>query len=159
MQKYSLLIAVLVIVAVGALLLASNGFFGGNDPHQVELGNEAASVDKVNSDVSNKPAAKRKSLAELLGVPEEEMVEVGGIKRPKRDVAFDKAQTSAEPISESPFPHPGKAPAIDKDANEQVAGLFEELSQEDGGPLAARSSMFAPEPFDQKKYELIQTPG
>lgn len=147
MQRFHLVLALLIVAAVGAMILAGNGFFtNSNEALQVELGNN----DTENSDPDSTSKPKPKSLSEILGVDEEDMVEVGGVKRPKRDIAFSDSNLP-EPSTESPFPNAGRAPAVAADANPQVAGLFKELQQENP-PLAAKSAMFAPEPFDQAKY-------
>jgi hypothetical protein len=101
---------------------------------------------------AEKRVVEKPSLSETLGVDESDFVEVGGVKRPKRDVAFDAVSKAPEPSTKSPFRHPGTAPAVPKEANADVSGLYAELDKEKPNK-AAVSSLFAPEPFDQKKYE------
>ncbi len=144
---------VLVLVAAGILATAGiqQGWF---DRGPVALPNIERQTDAEKELAAMAPQVTRQPLSAALGVAEQDMVEVGGVQRPKRDLDF--AAKSDEAVSDEPtkslFPHAGNAPAIPKDANVQVAGLYEELAQVEP-PLAARSSLFPPEPFDQVAYD------
>ena len=93
------------------------------------------------------------SLSDALGIPEEDIVKVGGVSRPRRDLEFSKTKPVAVESKASPLPHPGAAPAVPRTANASTAKLFDELSDLQNGPPAARSALFAPEKFDKAKYE------
>lgn len=109
---------------------------------------------KTESDSDSPPVvrAEHPPLNESLGVDESDFVEVGGVKRPTRDVAFNKTSTKPVVSEKSVLPHPGNTPAVPKDAHPDVKALFAELAKEKPDP-AAISSLFAPESFDQKAYK------
>ena len=117
-----------------------------NDREPIALSESLADPSKSKA----KPPVQKKPLNEVLGLKSDEMVEVGGILRPKRDMNFTKQKQPKNSVS--PLPNPGKAPFLQGDENPQVAGLFAELQQEQ--PLAAAQSvLFAPEPFDLASYQ------
>jgi hypothetical protein len=142
---------------VGALLLVA-AFAGGLfDPAPRPLGK----IELASNQTPKPTPPTAPKLNEALGIDESELVEVGGIKRPKRDIAFSKSATekqddSAEPVSDpfekSLFRHPGSAPKVPADANPQVAGLYASLTDPEGS-RAARSALFEPEPFDLTAYQ------
>ena len=153
----------LVLVTVGILLTAGigQGWFDRRPVALPDIAQEteaerelALSSDQTSARQTVSRQVTRQPLPEALGVTEQDMVEVGGIQRPKRDLDFEAEldQGVSDEPTRSLFPHPGNAPAIPRDANVQVAGLFEELAQAEP-PQAARSSLFSPEPFDQAEYD------
>ncbi len=90
---------------------------------------------------------------EALDVKESELTTIGDVIRPSRDVDFKgDAGRSKESTFKSPFAYPGKSPSLKGTENSQVAGLFQELKDPEG-PLAARSALFPPEPFDLEAYQ------
>ena len=142
------LFVIVAVIAVSAIVLGSQWLANRNDNKIVQGPDVSGDPESASSDVVR---AQHPPLSESLGVGESDFVEVGGVKRPKRDVAFDKA-AKTPPVSEkSIFPHPGNAPAVGKDANPDVAALHAELARENPNP-AAISNLFAPEPFDAKVY-------
>lgn len=153
MKKQSLAatIVVCVLLLVGSLFAAQWFLSQANDRVVDRDGQITAEVDEE----SNGPKRlDQPSVETSLGVAVEDMVEVGGIKRPKRDVAFEDTASKMVDSEKSALPHPGNAPAAGKDANPQVKQLFEELSKDIAkrNP-AAVSALFAPEKFDAKVFE------
>ncbi|MEM9942039.1 MAG: hypothetical protein AAF939_10650 [Planctomycetota bacterium] len=126
-----------------------------SDPDALPVASQIVSTNQAKVNKIEQP-----SLEESLKLQEQDMTIVGDVKRPKRDIAFEEGydretgpKDESESIAKSIYPSSGNAPAVEKDANVQVAGLYEELNQEDGGPLSARSALFSPEPFDARQYE------
>ncbi len=143
--------SVLFVIVVGVVLTGvKNGWFETSQP--------LVKSPPPPADVAKEIAAeaKGKSLAEALGVGEDELKSVGGIKRPARDLNFDTASTTATESPKSPLPSPGHAPFLKGNENIQVAGLVQELSVPKG-PDAAKSTFFKPEEFDLAAYQ--QNPG
>lgn len=141
---------VLFVIAVAAIVLGSQWLANRNDNKIVQGPDVTGDPESASSDVVR---AQHPSLSESLGVGESDFVEVGGVKRPKRDVAFENSTPKQVDSEKSRFPHPGNAPNTPKDANPQVKQLFEELSKEvsERNP-AAVSSLFS-EKFDAKAFE------
>ena len=148
-KRNPLLWIVGAVLAVAVVVLGAQ-WLGNRNEERIIKGPDI-STDRED-DSSEVVRAEHPPLSEALGVDEADFVEVGGVKRPKRDVAFDETKTEPAVSEKSPFPHPGNAPAIPKDANADVAALHAELAKEKPTP-AAMSSLFAPEAFDQKKYD------
>ena len=143
-----LLFGVAALLTVATLVMAVRWLGNQADQQIVERPDIAIEPESESTVVK----AQHPPLGEALGVNDEDFVEVGGIKRPKRDVAFD--ETSPKPVvsEKSPLPHPGNAPAVPTDAHPDVKSLHAELAKEKPNP-AAVSSLFAPEPFDAEVYE------
>jgi hypothetical protein len=143
------IVLLLVAVCIAAVIISSR--WSGDDK-PVDSPDIVASSVEPSDALAESLRLKQPPLSESLGVGKGDFVGVGGIDRPKRDMAFDK--TLREPVvsEKSPLPHPGNAPAVPKDANPEVVGLYAELAKEKPN-RAAVSSLFAPEPFDQKRYE------
>jgi hypothetical protein len=160
-RKFVLLVSVLLLSGVAVILLPQTGWL--DRPARPPL----EPVARSNSQSPNKPRVEAPSLSKALGVAEEDLVEVGGIKRPKRDIAFVnsarqqgvdgidaavEAESKPDEFTKSLFRHPGSAPPVPADANPQVAGLYASLTDPEG-PRAARSALFEPEPFDLEAYQ------
>lgn len=145
MNRFHIVLALLILAAIGVLVLAGSGFFSvDNQLGQVELGE--VDIDQLNE-------RNDQSLAKSLGVDEIELVEVGGVKRPARDMKFGEATTKWDGTKiPSPIPNSGSSPFLKGDENEQVAGLVKELKQINSPPSAS-STFFKPSDFDKKKYE------
>ena len=95
---------------------------------------------------------EHKPLADALGVSEQDMVEVGGIKRPKRDLAKDTADLiAARKKYQALVPNPGRAPYVPADTNAHTAKLSEELKASIG-KSPAKSTYYGAEPFDRDAY-------
>lgn len=95
------------------------------------------------------------TLEEALGLGPDDLVEVGGVRRPKRDLEFDQARiqrlSEQEAAAES-FPNPGRAIQLKGDENPQVRQVFQDLQSPDT-PLPNRSTRFLPEAFDRAAYD------
>lgn len=130
---------------------------------------------------SNVPAKKlvdnREALANALGLPINEIVTVGGVDRPRRDIQESTISAAAEPNDASssagaaekevdapsvesaltPFARIGGSIPLKGDENPQVAGLMKELlgGQQEGVEInkSMRSTFFAPKAFDREAYE------
>ena len=128
MQRKSrpLLWIVGAVLAVAGLVLGAQ-WLGQKNDERIIKGPDISPEGKSGSEVAR---AQQPPLSEALGVDETDFVEVGGVKRPKRDVAFEESATEPSISKKSPFPHPGNAPAIPKDANPDVAALHAELAKE-----------------------------
>ena len=150
MNKFSLAALLIIVFAIGAMLLAKNGFLT-QDPIQV---GDRLVEEREPAKPADKRQATSKPLSELLGVSEEEMVIVGDIKRPKRDVEGFKSDP-AEYKTKNLYPYPGKSPALDPNQNAEVAGLFSEIqkTKTEGKFDSAKSAYFKPEPFNQTEFE------
>ncbi len=161
----------------GLLIVASVIFvrFSNNPPNRqmaqpvapADSGDPAGTIASESSSgsaaVSKEEAAidNRKALADALGVPVEEIVTVGGVDRPRRDIessASDSSDnTSDDPAdapsvaSVAPFARIGVAPRLRGDENAEVAGLMAELNSPEGA-RSAKSTLFAPEEFDVPSY-------
>jgi hypothetical protein len=109
-------------------------------------------------------ASNRQALAEALGLSQEEIVTVGGVDRPRRDVeprvrpGEDSSANSPEgagqapSVAESvPFIRIGVPPRLTGEENSQVAGLMAELANPQA-TQTARSKYFKPEAFDPEAY-------
>ncbi len=99
-----------------------------------------------------KPRAAE-SLADALGVDEEDMAEVGGVMRPARDVG-NEAKTDSLAARDkylASLSDPGPVLGVPRDASPSVSALYDELTGEEDVP-AARSVIFAPEAFDLESY-------
>ena len=142
------LYVVAAVIAVAGIVLGAQWLARQNDDQIVEGPDVSGESETDSSDVAR---AQHPPLSEALGVGESDFVEVGGVNRPKRDVAF--AESAAEPVvsEKSVLRHPGKVPAVAKDANPDVAALHAELAKEKPSP-AAISNLFVPEPFDARAY-------
>ncbi len=96
-------------------------------------------------------------LANLLKIGNEDLVEIGHITRPKRDLVFDAPNSVPRKPNKSVLPNPGRAPFLKGNENSQVAGLMAELTNQDKDEQdemrVAKSAFFLPEPFDQEKYD------
>jgi hypothetical protein len=103
--------------------------------------------------ITTRPFVETKSLAETLGLTEEDMVSVGGVNRPKRDLASAKSKDSIVERATylASLPITGETEGVPRESSPQVSGLYKDL--EDGGEVPeARSILIAPEPFDREKY-------
>ena len=119
--------------------------------------------------ISKEQAAvnNRQALADALGVPVEEIVTVGGVDRPRRDIDSSASEKSSDNVTGdqaedpskapsvatvAPFARIGVAPRLRGDENAEVAGLMAELKSPEGAK-SARSTFFAPEEFDVQSYQ------
>ena len=105
------------------------------------------------------------SLSKALGLQEEDMVEVGGVKRPKRDLF----RSQHDPIAIrskylASLPEVGLAPTVSKTDSPAAAKLLEESSVL--GKHLYKSTFSKAEPFDQEaylaspeKYLVLTRPG
>ena len=141
-QRFGLITGLLllgVLIVVGAV-----AWFPDNDKiAPVEL------AEKEDPKPEEKPV-KTQSLSEALGLSEEDMTVVGKVKRPKRDVEFQKVEPG-EDTKVNPLPHPGLAPTVKWNENEQVAGLIKEIAVKNPNPQAA-SVFFGADKFDREAY-------
>jgi hypothetical protein len=154
------------VTVIGLLLLLlvaaiSGGLFERNPQRNPIVLSEPSSQE------NKRQLATAPKLSQALGIDESELVEVGGIKRPKRDIAFANSarqqgvdgdhpavegESKPDEFTKSLLAHPGQVPLVPADANEQVSQLYQELKSENP-PLAARSAMFEAEQFDRAAYE------
>ncbi|MEL7499553.1 MAG: hypothetical protein AAFN77_18260 [Planctomycetota bacterium] len=147
-SQRKLVLAATVIVIVASLVAivliqpwrAPDRIVNDNEQNQEEV--------KENAPKTSVQSAK--DLADALGLKEEDIIDIGGVLRPKRDLAAAKPRVTAG--EKNPIRHPGRALVLNGDENPQVAGLFEELQQEDA-PQAAKSALYKPKPFDLKEYQ------
>ena len=139
---------IVAVVAVAGIVLGARWFAERNDEAIVQGPDLSTDSESGSSEVVR---AQQPPLNESLGVGETDFVVVGGVNRPKRDVAFDKTAATGTVSKKSIFPHPGNTPEVPKDSNPDVEALHAELAKEKPAP-AALSSLFAPEPFDAKAY-------
>ena len=94
------------------------------------------------------------SLSEALGISEEDMVEVGGVMRPKREVASLDAKIDLDGVRSRYLDarkKVGYAPPFTAADSEAAAQLQKNLSDDSVRPMAI-SALFKPEPFDRKEY-------
>ena len=137
---------ILTGVLMGGLLIAgiSNNWFGDGEI----VRSERQSQDLPEQQPGDEEEGK--SLAESLGIPKDQIVEVGDVRRPKRDIADSKSEPSnGTPMN--PIRSAGILPQLKGDENPQVAGLYAEL-REPKVPREAASAMFLPEEFNKDDY-------
>lgn len=148
MSKFWIGITALVAVAVLSVVVASR-FRDGDTVKPVALGQRGDGEAEV-KDVASivEPA----SLLENLNLTEQDMVPVGGIKRPKRDVDFESTEPVAVPSTKSVRTYSGEAPRVPMDSTASTRELFQELSGGLEVPPAARSSLFLPAKFDAAEF-------
>ena len=92
------------------------------------------------------------SLSKALGLQEEDMVEVGGVKRPKRDLF----RSQHEPIAIrakylASLPEVGVAPTVSKTDSPAAAKLLEEAAEKNG-EHRYRSTSSKVAPFDREAF-------
>ena len=153
-RNFFLMVLGLVLLG-GALVFAlSRGWFAGDEfvGQRHELG-PGSNNESSESAPSTKPKPVSKSLADSLGLSENELTEVGGVARPIRDLV---EPTPVAKTVKSPLASAGMLPRLKGDENPQVAGVFQELRSANAPP-EARSSMFLPEKFDKERY--FDNPG
>ena len=156
MKKFWIFAGVLTLGAGVLVWGAGQGWFDGQRD-QVSI----ADPDDKEDDSVAKPISRDEAKAELaglLGVEKDELVDIGeNFSRPKRDLAFDPENSNAKRPRKSVFANPGRAPFLKGDENPQVAGLMAEITNQDKDKQdelrVAKSTFFAPEPFDREKYE------
>ena len=137
-------LAVVCVVAIGLVL---SGVFNDNKLPQIDLRDGTGGDEKIERQLPpNRP------LSEAIGAKESDMVVVGDVKRPKRDIDFDKATSKNPDLPASLFPNPGSAPALKGDENEQVAGLIKEIQGGNRKPEAVSTYTLAKD-FDLKTYQ------
>lgn len=85
-----------------------------------------------------------------VGKPREGYKEVGGIYRPESDLNFAK-RDEASKAKRKPLIDPGLSPAVDPDANPQVASVYEALQSRKNPERF--SSFVRPAEFDATAYE------
>lgn len=141
----------------GALLLVfciQPNWFGGNS-QQATISTSSPTSTADNEELA---ARSKEELAGLLGIEKEGFTSVGGVERPQRDVAFEQTNPSRK-RGKSVLPNPGKAPYLSGNENPQVAGLLEELNNQDEDPdktaevRTAKSTFFVPEAFDREEFD------
>lgn len=137
----------LVSIAIVGVLFAGiayqQGWFDAREP-QEQVATSNAVVDPV-----------APTLEETLGLTPDDLVEVGGVRRPKRDLEFEEARIrplSEQELAVESFPNPGRAIQLKGDENPQVRQVFQDLKSPDT-PLPNRSTRFQPEPFDRVAYD------
>lgn len=143
----------LVVVLVGLIAFAGvqrnwfdNQPIAGPDV-RLEQADDKLSAEEI------EPEAPVDSLADVLGVEEEDLIEVGGVKRPKRDMNSAVIDLDAKRSDYlASLPEVGRAPVVPKDFSPQVAEFVSEIS-ENAGAHPAKSPFFAPKPFDLASYE------
>ena len=93
------------------------------------------------------------SLSKALGLQEEDMVEVGGVKRPKRDVAEVKKYDSIAVRDKylASLPKVGTAPTVSKTDSPAAAKLLEEAAEKNG-EHRYRSTSSKVAPFDREAF-------
>lgn len=142
-----LIVSMLALLIVGWSVFAVGNRLGWFAPAEIE--GEVPEFAKQDS-IDTPPAA---SLSDALGLDEADFVEVGGIKRPKRD--FDQTVLDLDAQRTrylASLPKTGRAPAVSLDANPTVAKLGEEL-RENPGLHPSKSPLVAAEPFDRAAYQ------
>ena len=101
-----------------------------------------------------KPQVVAPSLSEALGVSGEDMVEVGGVMRPKREVASLDSKIDLDGVRSRYLDarkKVGYAPSFTIADSEAAGQLQKNLSDDSVRPMAI-SALFKPEPFDRKEY-------
>jgi hypothetical protein len=137
----------LVSIAILGVLFAGIGYQQG----WFDATKQPERVAKSGFATSDKDAP---ALEEMLRLDAGDLVEVGGVRRPKRDLEFDQARIQALSEQEAAvemFPNPGRAIQLKGDENPQVRQVFEEAQSPDT-PLPNRLTRFQPEPFDPEAY-------
>lgn len=139
---------VLVAFVCIGLVIGANVMRQGQETDPV-VGPEIATLEDT---VEQRPPVETPSLAEALGVSEDDMVEVGGVKRPKRDLSTVKINQDAERRRYlASLPKVGNAPSVADDENPTAAKLAKEMLESKG--LRRYSSALAKtEPFDRAMY-------
>ncbi|MEM7456254.1 MAG: hypothetical protein AAF456_18045, partial [Planctomycetota bacterium] len=138
-------IAGLLIVGLGLVIAASQGWLS-NDREPL-----TANIDQPEDEPDTGPErqVENRPLSEALGLEEEDMVEVGGVLRPRRDIESAEPVMPTEPLP-SRMPVRGVAPTLKGDENPQVAAFFEEVKE---GRQEALSTRVLPIEFDRGAYE------
>ena len=157
MSNRNFAIVCLCGIAVISTLLYGNRNKWFEGPRNAELVDAEPSEPNLSetdaSETSPASDANREKLAAALGIPVGELVESGGVTRPKRDLGLEEKKVGDYQSPKSPFPaNLGRPQPLNGDENEQVAGLIEELSIKNG-PAAARSVYIAPAKFDLAAYQ------
>ncbi len=137
-----------MILCGGLLFAAGNGWFSDEDQPVAGINNV---LDPVDRESQVEPVVDGPSASAALGVADEDMVDVGGVARPKRDIEFGDAITRTEGEIASTLPFPGRSPRLNGDENAEVAGLVEEISGLNPEKTAI-SSFFQPQEFDREQY-------
>ncbi len=152
MKKFWILVGALVVGAGVLVWGAGEGWFDGE--------REQASILEPESTAVVEPLSKEEAnseLANLLKIDDEDLVEIGHISRPKRDLVFDAPNSIPRRPAKGVLPNPGRAPFLKGNENSQVAGLMAELQIQDQDQVkdvqVAKSTFFLPEPFDKEEYE------
>jgi hypothetical protein len=137
----------LVSIAIVGVLFAGiayqQGWFDAREP-QEQVATSNAVVDPI-----------APTLEETLGLTPDDLVEVGGVRRPKRDLEFEEARIrplSEQELAVESFPSPGRAVQLRGDENPQVKQVFQDVQSPDT-PLPNRSTRFLPEAFDRAAYD------
>jgi hypothetical protein len=139
-------VGVAIIGVLFAGVFYNQGWF--NSP------NRPQTVTAQTVNVEADPTKARRRLEKSLGVSAGELVEVGGVLRPKRDLQFDQAGVEKLPDDQAAvesLPNPGRAIQLVGNENPQVRQVFEEAQSPDT-PLPNRMTRFQPEPFDRAAY-------
>jgi len=143
---------ILILVCLGGVVAA--GIYRQQSDKQAIEVNDLALSDQV--DRKEEPSAVKveaPSLSKALGLTKDDMVVVGGVKRPKRDVGESKGYDSRAIRAEylASLPDIGVAPSIDKDASPAAAKLLEEAAEE-GSEKRYLSTSSKTAPFDRESY-------
>ena len=143
-MKWILAAVVCVAIVIGATVLRQN-------QDEKPVAGPDISVGKDSE--SQRPDIETPSLSEALGVSEDDMIEVGGVKRPKRDLSENDSVDLLAARDEylRSLRSAGKTEAVNKDANAQVAKLHSELEGKERVPQS-QSILFSDEAFDREAY-------
>ena len=139
--------SLLLFVSLGLIVAALNSGWFGKERVLADAENSVL-IGSVDAERHDKKKVKPKTLSEALKIPDSEVVNIGGIDRPKRDIGKKEVLSK---LPKNPLPSAGKVPTLKGDENDQVTGLFQELKSRDG-PREARSAAFLPEDFDKERY-------
>ena len=154
MSNRNFAIACIVVIGVASALLYANRRGWLARLPIAEVAERDPAVGESSQGVESKSGRSRLGQSEraiALGVSDDELIEVGGVMRPERDLGYTNEGDAHSEVAYQPWPHPGRAKSVSADSNEQVAGLIRELAMKNG-PAAAKSALFAPEAFDLPTY-------
>ena len=151
MNKFGL--AVLAIALLGGMLVygARNGWFE-STPHVADEITNNENGEPLQSSMDSTAQRRHQPLSDALNADESAMEDVGGIKRPMRDVARSKMNLVAERAEYlASLPNVGFAPSIPNDTNDSVRSLSRELA-ENSGSHPAKNQLVPAEAFNEENY-------
>ena len=166
-RRFYPLLVVLLLAGTVLLMVANRNWFASDVTGSRVVEEEKARQSALAATIPD----NRISLAQALGIAPDELVNVGGVDRPMRDLERIKKTVGGSPASDAPGvrdslpppPKAGRAPRLTGNENAQVAGMLAEMRGElqqrgdrtdDGANDEQRvvTSRFRPEPFDRQAY-------